>query len=399
MTDKLFYDDPNRIEFKAKLVSSTSFGDRYGAILDRTCFYPEGGGQPADTGWLNDIRVIDVQKQDEQIIHFTEKPVSDKLVVGKIDKDRRLDFMQQHTGQHVLSQALLRIGGYNTVSVHMGESYLAIEVDAESIPEEKLVEVEILANEIVNNNLPIKIHWIDASQVDHYKIRRPPPDVERIRLIEVEGFDVAACGGLHVSRTGRIGLIKIIALEKIRARTRIHALIGNRAYQDYDNKLRLIQALMQSLTCGEKDILRRVEDLERQLKEIKASNFKLESEFMVMIAEKDLRKAEEINGKKFHYRIFENTDRNLLRSYVDEILKKSDRIVVAFNISGEKIQWIIAHSLLTEMNLPLVIKPLLSVIDGKGGGSGNFVQGGGNKLSGISEFIEKFKHTLKEELI
>jgi alanyl-tRNA synthetase len=399
MTDKLFYNDPNIFEFEAKLVSSVSIEGRYGAVLDRTYFYPEGGGQPADTGWLNDIRVIDVQKQNEQIIHFTENPVSENMIVGKIDKDRRLDFMQQHTGQHVLSQALLRTGGYNTVSVHMGENYLAIEIDTESVPEEKLVEVEILANKTVNDNLPIKIHWINADQVDRYKIRRPPPDVGKIRLIEVEGFDVAACGGLHVSRTGEIGLIKIIAQEKIRARTRIHALVGHRAYQDYDNKLKLVQALMQSLTCGEKDILRRVEDLEKQLKELKASNFSLQSEFMLIVAEKDLRKAEEINGKKFFYHAFENTDRNLLKCYIDEILKEPDRIVAAFSLSGEKIQWMIAHSVLSEINLPLLIKPLLSHIDGKGGGSGNFMQGGGNKPSGISEFIEKFKHTLKEELI
>lgn len=399
MTDKLFYHDPKVFEFEAKLVSTVSIEGRYGVVLDRTYFYPEGGGQPADMGWLNDIRVIDVQKHTEQIIHFTEKPVSDNTVVGKIDKDRRLDFMQQHTGQHVLSQALLRTGGYNTVSVHIGEDYLAVEVDAESISEEKLVEVETLANKIVNDNLPIKIHWIDKSQVSRYKIRRPPPDVEKIRLIEIKGFDVAACGGLHVSHTGEIGLIKIITQEKIRGRTRIHALVGNRAYQDYDNKLKLVQALMQSLTCGEKDILRRVEDLEKQLKELKNSNFSLQSEFMLMVAEKDLRKAEEINGKNFFCRSFENTDRNLLKCYIDEILKEPDRIVAAFNLSGEKFQWMIAHSILTEINLPLLIKPLLSHIDGKGGGSKNFMQGGGNKPSGISKFIENFKHTLKEELI
>jgi len=399
MTLKLYYDDPYKYDFKARILSSTSKDNRIGIILDSTYFYPEGGGQPADLGWLNNVRVLDVQKQGDDVIHFLEKPIADKIVTGKIDRNHRLDFMQQHTGQHILSQSLLRIGNYNTVSVHLGENYISIEIDATSISDEVLSEAEELANVIVNKNVPIKIHWIDAKDVDQFNIRRPPPEVKKIRIIEVEDFDFAACGGLHVARSGEIGLIKITGVEKIRGRLRIHALVGKRALQDYDKKNKLVQALSQSLTCGEDYILDRVRELEEQQREMKRDLNRLQSEMMAMTVEKDTATALEIHGKKFFHRIFENIDKDLMKIYIDEILKEPERIVAAFNNREQRIQWSIAHTLSTDINLSDIVAPLLSIIEGKGGGTNKLMQGGGNKSTGISEFIKKLEMILKKELV
>ena len=152
MTEKLYYTDPYQFKFKANVLDRLNDGKRLGLILDKTCFYPEGGGQPADNGWLNNVFVYDVQSKGETIVHYIEHDIKDSFIKGKLDSQRRLDYMQQHTGQHIISQALMKVGQYKTVSVHLGELYSAIEVDVPNIPESDLLKVEELANKIVNDN-------------------------------------------------------------------------------------------------------------------------------------------------------------------------------------------------------------------------------------------------------
>lgn len=309
MTDLLYYKNVYQVEFKAKILSIDQVKDKYVIVLDATCFYPEGGGQPADAGWLNDVRVVDVQSQNGEVIHYTEDPIKGETVRGKIDWEKRFDFMQQHTGQHLLSQSLVRVGKYRTVSVHLGDSYTSVEIDAAQIPDEEIYTVEKIANEAIGKNLPIETHWVDPAEVHRYHLRKPPPKVEKVRVVQIEGFDSSSCGGTHVSRTGEVGIIKIIGQEKIRGHVRLLAKIGQRAIQDYDRKIKLIQELNRMLSCGEEDIPARVNNLEDEVRNLSRELAKAQAELMGTAAEKAARNARHIAGIEFISSIFKDLNK------------------------------------------------------------------------------------------
>jgi alanyl-tRNA synthetase len=268
MTEKLYYNDPRMESFQARLVHHEQEGDHWIVVLDRTAFYPEGGGQPADKGRLNGIPVIDVREREGEIYHVLPEALKQGVPVqGMIDFPTRFDFMQQHTGQHIISASLIEAAGYPTVSAYLGDSYTAVEIDTDSIQDAQIEAAEVLANRTVTRNLPVHIHWIQPEEAERYHLRKPPPDVRRLRIVEIEGVDAAACAGIHVEKTGEVGLIKFDGLEKIRGRLRLHWLIGDRAFRDVRAKDHLTAALNRELTCGTADILASVRELKNKLRE------------------------------------------------------------------------------------------------------------------------------------
>jgi alanyl-tRNA synthetase len=398
MTDRLYYKNAYQIDFEAKVLSLTQVKDKHAIVLDATCFYPEGGGQPADTGWLNDVLVRDVQTKNGEIIHFVEKPLKGKTVQGKIDWERRFDFMQQHTGQHLLSQSLVRIGNYRTVSVHLGDSYTSVEIDSSQISDDQINAVEKLANQTIGENIPVKIHLVDPEEVHQYHLRRPPPNVDKVRIVEIEGFDNSSCGGTHVSRTGEVEIIKIIGQERIRGHVRLLAKIGQRAMDDYGKKIRLIQELNQMLSCGDEDILGRVNDLDNRIRELNRELAGAQAELMVALAEKALQNAKTMSGIKCITKVFDNIDVKAMKAFLDPILVKKNRIVLIINKNGKNLNWMVGHSLKSDFNLNLLVKPILPLISGQGGGKPDLIQGGGSKGDGIQEFIMEFEKRIEKEL-
>jgi alanyl-tRNA synthetase len=398
VTEKIYYDDPYQYDFLAVVTKTVRKDNRLGVVLDRTCFYPQGGGQPADHGFLNEARVYDVQSDGEDIIHYLANPLSESSVKGKVDEVRRRDFMQQHTGQHILSQSILRIGKWNTVSVHFGEDYTAVETDASSISSGKYSEVEKVANQVIRQNLSVKISWVNPEEVERFHIRRPPPEVKKVRIVQVGDFDASACGGLHVAGTGEVGLIKIIGDEKIRGRIRIHALIGDRAFRDYHKKMQVVQNLCQLMTCGEDILVQRVQELTEQSKELQRNYQKLQSERILLVAQEAVAGGIRIRDILFVQKIFDNTDNKLLRVFAESVLNESGRIVLVLSRNGEQVNWLAGHSLSRPFNLSEFCAPLLELIEARGGGKPEFVQGGGKKVAGIPHFITEFKKKLAEEL-
>ncbi|MBN2552851.1 MAG: alanyl-tRNA editing protein, partial [Spirochaetales bacterium] len=204
-TEQLYYADPRLSSFEARVLAQEQEKDRWAVILDRTAFYPEGGGQPPDQGQLNGIPVLDVQKQGERIRHFLPQPLEEGTIVrGTIDWPRRFEFMQQHTGQHIVSASLLQAAGHATISAYLGERYTAVEIDTDRIPDEQIEAAAALANRQVTRNLPVRIHWIRPEEAEGFNLRKPPPEVERLRIVQIEGVDAAACAGIHVSTTGEV---------------------------------------------------------------------------------------------------------------------------------------------------------------------------------------------------
>ncbi|MFP4535740.1 MAG: alanyl-tRNA editing protein [Spirochaetaceae bacterium] len=275
----LYYEDAYRKECTARVLESRKGKNGYEVILDQTCFYPEGGGQPGDRGTLGEAAVVDTRKGEKgEIIHITDEDPGEGVLTATLDWEYRFEYMQQHTGQHVLSGALYR-QGYNTVSVHQGSEYTTIEVDSPTIPEETLIRVEEEANGVIRANLPVRDFEVDESQIERYDLRRTPKVSGIIRLVEIEGWDLVACGGVHTASTGEVGLLHAVRVERIRGNSRIYWKIGKRAYEDYRAKTSVINDLTDRLSAQLPEIPRRVERLEGEAKNQEYRKHQLEEAY------------------------------------------------------------------------------------------------------------------------
>ena len=251
MTKRLYYDQPELLEFHSVVEQAMGFSpqesgeqSRPAVILRDTAFYPTSGGQVHDTGWIalseteptaDRLRVSEVaETEDGKIVHYLEaplkQPIAGTAVHGTIDRGRRCDHMQQHTGQHVLSAAFIELYQFPTVSFHMGEDYCSIDLATESLTAAQVIEAEKRANEIVFENRPVRIRYVRREEAEKLGLRKlPPAERDELRLIEVADFDLSACGGTHVSATGQIGSILLRKTEKTRQGVRIEFVCGGRA--------------------------------------------------------------------------------------------------------------------------------------------------------------------------
>ena len=229
-TNKLFYADTGLREFCATVVDCFESKKGFEIELDRTAFYPEGGGQAADRGTLNGIQVLHVHEDGERVLHLMEKPLSvGAQVAGVIDYDHRFDLMQQHTGEHIVSGIINARYGHHNVGFHMGWDSITIDFDG-MIPAGDLAEIERLANDAVYRNIPTHIWTPEPEELPNvpYRTKRELP--WPVRIVQVPGYDSCACCGLHVARTGEIGLIKLFSMVKFRQGVRIEMLCGKRAF-------------------------------------------------------------------------------------------------------------------------------------------------------------------------
>lgn len=284
MTERLYWQDPYQQQFTATVVEVTAYNGRPAVVLDRTAFYPTGGGQPHDQGTLNGIPVVEVieRETDGAILHVLAEPLKDREVEGRIAWERRFDHMQQHTGQHILSQAFLQVAGAQTVSFHIGRETVTIDLDRVGLPPAAIEAAEELANRVVLENREVRAWFAEAENGEGLGLRRPPnPKARgRLRIVEVVGFDRSACGGTHVRRTGEVGPIRIVKLERRGGETRVSFLCGWRALRDDQNKRRLLAEAAGALGVGEAALPEAIRALQRDLKEARRSLKTLEDLYL-----------------------------------------------------------------------------------------------------------------------
>ncbi len=259
MTERLYWHDPYLREFTARVVAAHPGDGGPGATLelDRTAFYPTSGGQLHDTGTLDGLRVVEVlEAADEtRLLHRVEgaeagEALLHRSVTGRIDWERRFDHMQQHTGQHVLSQAALRDLGAATLAVHLGADRCTVDLDRLAIDAPEAAQLEDAAYAAVLSNLPVRLHFVDETEIGRWGLRRPPKKSGLIRVVEIEGFDRSACGGTHVRATGEIGAIAITGWERYKGGTRISFLCGWRALRDYRWKTAAVTEVGRALSVA-----------------------------------------------------------------------------------------------------------------------------------------------------
>ncbi|MCS6871723.1 MAG: DHHA1 domain-containing protein [Anaerolineae bacterium] len=376
-TKRLYYDDSYTLTFEAEVLEITAHADRPAVVLDRTYFYPEGGGQPSDRGMLNGVPVLDVQTRpsDRAVLHVLASPLDAQQVIGEIDGERRRDFRIHHSGQHILSQALERAATARTLSVHMSESSMTIDVDRTDIAPEEWEAVENLANRVVLENRPVRAWFPSAQELAALNIRKLPEVDGKVRIVDIGGFDITACGGTHVARTGEIGVIKVVKAERRGETTRLEFKCGERALRDYRSKNDVVNRLAALLTVGYWELPEAVMRLQEQ-------NRTLQSELKAARERLATYEAASLLATAPQHGTYRLVARALARS-ADEVrslaqaLTAESGVIALLGAAGEKAQLIFARSADVPIDVQPLLKKALELIGGRGGGRPNMAQGGG----------------------
>jgi alanyl-tRNA synthetase len=381
VTQRIYYDDPYAQEFEAVVLEVGAAppdappGARQ-AILDRTAFYPTSGGQPFDVGTLGAAAVVDViDLEDGRIAHVVQGPVEIGPLQGRIDWPRRFDHMQQHTGQHVLSAAFDRAIEAATVSFHLGSTSSTIDLGRE-VSAAEIARAEAVANKIVWEDRPVTIRYADADEAVKLPLRKPPARGGPLRLIDVEGFDLSACGGTHVSRTGAIGMIAVAAAERFRGGTRVEFLCGGRALDGYrilresvSASVRLLSVLPAELPAAVERLQLEARDLKRQVKDLHARLGSFEAEAMAA-------RAESIGSVKAVIAALDGLDAGGLKTVASAIAGRPGHLAVVVSTPAPS-AIVIARAGDVTLDAAALLKQLLARFGGKGGGRPEMAQGGG----------------------
>jgi len=383
MTERLYYDDAYTNSFEARVVGHVDIDNRPAVMLDRTYFYPTGGGQPCDQGNIDGVAVVDVltRPEDHAVLHVLDGKVTGDVVACQIDWARRLDHMQHHTGQHILTRAFIEIAGANTVGFHLSPDSVTIDLDVPQISPDMLAQVEDLTNQIIYENRRVSVRIVDADEFARLdaRMRKMPDHLETdgLRVIEIEGLDATACGGTHVAHTGEIGIIKVLKLERNGQETRVEFRCGQRALHDYRLKNAIANQLAAELTVGTWEIDQAVARLKADLKETRsaykaAQNQLLEYEVDGLLA------TAAIHGEVRVIRaVFDNRDVAELRALAGQ-LADIQATVILLGTAGEKAQLIMARSQDLPYDMGEALKRALAVLGTeRGGGRPEFAQGGG----------------------
>lgn len=286
MTEKLFYQDSYMKSFTATVISCEPFGEIYKAVLDRTAFFPEGGGQYADQGMiLNDIKVIDVQEKDGIIYHHIEKELEPGTeVTGMIDWKKRYSRMQQHTAEHIISGLIHRKFGYHNVGFHLADSYCTLDIDG-PMTKEELRQIEWESNKAIFANVPVEVLYPVKEELEQMEYRSKIEIEGQVRIVRIPGYDVCACCAPHLKMTGEIGLVKFVQSQNYKGGVRITMLSGDRAFEDYCRKEESIKKIMASLAAKEELVTEAVEHLKEENSTLKQKLYEQQKRLLGIMAD------------------------------------------------------------------------------------------------------------------
>jgi len=393
MTDRLYYNDPYLQAFDATVRRVDRRDDRLRVTLDRTAFYPTSGGQPFDTGLLGPFRVVDViDEEDGSISHVVEpaaenpesrvpNPEPGQVLRGAIDWPRRFDHMQQHTGQHVLSAACSRLFDVRTVSFHLGAAISTIDLAREMTPAE-IAAAENEANRVVWEDRPVAIRFATAEEAARLPLRKEPVRGGTLRLIDIEQFDLSACGGTHVARTGGIGVIAVAGWERFKGGQRIEFACGGRALNAFRSLRDAVGAGVRLLSVLPEELPGSIERLQAELKEQKRATIALQNDLARYRAEEIAASAEPVRLRPdtpADYRLVAravDADANGLKALAAAVTAAPGFVVVLVSTSTPALA-VVARSRDVDVSAQKVLATLIATFGGRGGGRPEAAQGGG----------------------
>ena len=366
--NKLYYDSAYIKEFEAQVLSCQEGKKGWEITLSATAFYPEGGGQPADTGLLGNVRVTDVHEKDGQVVHYTDGPLPvGEMVRGVIDWDRRFQHMQEHSGEHLVSGLIHQRFGYDNVGFHMGTDEVTIDFNG-VLEWGDLMAIEEKANGMIWENLEISAVYPEKDELDAMEYRSKKELTGAVRIVSIPGGDVCACCGTHVERTGEIGLVKFLSMIHYKGGVRISLLCGKRAVEDYERKRDQVQKISVLLSARPGEISRAVEKLKDEEAKLQE---KLVAAYDKLIAS-EVRDIKEGDGDIF---ILEpDFEAIQLRHLVNRLLEeKKGKTVLALGGAAEGSFLYVLGS--RDVDMRRLSRELNGLLNGRGGGSAQMAQG------------------------
>ena len=378
-TKQLYFDDPHTLEFEADVTECRRLNDgRFGAILPETYFYPTSGGQEHDTGYIGEARVVDVQKEGDDIIHLLDRELSPGIYPARIDGERRLKHMQHHTAQHILSASFLEVADIDSISANInGDTPSTIDLAVNEVDDETLKRAETFANKIFFENRAVKSFYVSDEDVPDLPFRKLPKVSGRIRVVEVDGFDLTPCGGTHVTQTGAIGILKIVKTEHVKQKVRIHFVAGIQALDTFQRVQTAAQDAALIMDTGVEDLVESVERLQAQMKQMQNEVDSLRGVLLGVEAEKLSAGAEAVEKIRLVTKLFDTRPAGELRSLANKLRKESGMVAVLASYDGEKLSLVTACADDANVDARVLLNNHLAPIGGRGGGSPTLAQGGG----------------------
>ena len=378
MTEKLFYEDSHMITFSAVVTACEKVGDYYEAVLDRTAFFPEGGGQPGDRGMIGEALIKDTHEKDGMIWHYSDRGLNPgNEVHGKIDWDFRFSNMQNHAGEHIVSGLIHGKYGYDNVGFHMGSEAVTLDINGE-LTKEQVKEIEKEANAAIEANIPIQVFIPEKRVLEQMEYRSKKELEGDVRIVEISGYDRCACCGTHPLRTGEIRLIKILSVQNYKGGVRIAMLSGNRALDDYMDKHESVVDISHLLSAKTGEITGAVERLLKEMADLKYTMVQMKRELMERKA-----KTLEISGNAVC--VEENEFKgNELREYANMLSERVEKVLVVSGGTDSQRRYVLIDKRGGAKTLGQEIQTLFG---GKGGGSPQMIQG---TMSGNFEEIKRW---------
>jgi alanyl-tRNA synthetase len=397
MTKRLYYDSSDAHEFESivdEVRPATPEQPRPALVLRETAFYPTSGGQVHDTGWLTlegaeRLRVAEVaDAEDGRVLHYLQAPAKlppvGARVSGSIDRERRQDHMQQHSGQHVLSAAFIELYQMPTVSFHMAEDYCSIDLATPALTLQQIIGAEKRANEIVFENRPMRIRYVSRADAEKLGLRKlPPAERDELRIIEVEDFDLSACGGTHVSASGQIGSILLRKTEKVRQGTRVEFVCGQRAVRIARRDYGALSEAAALYSAQLWDVPEQIRKSAAESKLLRKQKDDALDELAGLMALSVLHDQSEKNGRKIVVRAFSDRDTNFAKLFAQKVTRTATPTVALVASTVDPAGLIFAQTPMLasagtsgSSDMGALLKEVLMSVGGHGGGSRDFAQGG-----------------------
>ena len=381
LTKELYYDDAYLNEFQATVLSCEEDKKGYALTLDATAFYPEGGGQPYDTGTLNEAKVLEVHRRDDRIIHTVDTYLKPGTIVnGKVDFERRFDLMQQHSGEHVFSGLVHKHFGYDNIGFHLGEKEVVLDFSG-PLDHKDLSMIEAECNKMIQKNIPVEVTYPNDEELSNLDYRSKKELSGRIRIVSIRDCDVCACCGTHVRKIGEVGYCKVLSLTTKKGNARVSVLFGKRATDYMARIYDEVTAISALISKNPLEILEGVRHLQD---EVLQKGLKLNALYTKHFEERFEKETE----TSLFITIEEGCTMDLLRHFCDRMSAKAKIAAGLLKKSEEDYQYVIISK---SEDLRAAAKSLSETFAGKGGGSKEMIQG---SLHGSAEQIVSFLHRL-----
>jgi len=401
MNERLYYEDAYLTRFTAQVTERLTLKDISAVRLSRSAFYPTSGGQPHDTGSLNGTAVVDVQVgADGAVLHLLAEPLAEgtERVSGEIDWARRHDHMQQHSGQHLLSQVFYRELGLETVSVHFGDVLNTLDLDGPPLSAQQLAAVETAVNEMVWQDRPIRAYWVSDVEREKVPLRRAPAVEGATRIVEIDKFDWSACGGTHVRRTGEIGLISLLRVEKHRGRSRVHFVCGRRALADASERRGLLAETAGLLDSGVQDVPELVAKLQEGLRRGERELNAQQEALVEYQARELLAGAETAAGVRLVAREMADADPALVQKMARALIAEPGVVALVGCTREGKGTVVFARSEDCSVHVGNLLRDTLREFGGGGGGRPDFAQGGGVAAEKLADVLASAVEAVRQAI-